>query len=698
MDRTPPGIADGLQKATSNVTVEAPPQLSEQSALLGKLEPPTPLQKCGLPAVEMRSCAVSRHEFEAVLTYLKNFRTLAVDTETSGLRPYHGDKLFSIIIASSPEYGAYFNFQVAPDIPPECVLSRAHMQRIQEELFSNEQTLFYGHNFKFDLAILAQDGLEIKGTLHCTKAQGLVTYNEHQSYDLDASLVRLGLRKDDAPEKWIEEHGAWAWVDIPGRAKRDKAKYYYKVPWEIIVPYGIADACGTFALGEFQREEIAKRSAEIVAQNPKAAPVSRIYENEKRLTKVVFGMERAGLLIDPDYCQKAADREKGLVDEATKEFEKITGKAYKSNSQPLFKEVFAGDKARWEFNKPTKTGQVNPSFESDVLKKFESPAAKSVLRIRDHDSRWKFYTGFLYHADASYRVHPNFNPDGAGHGRFSSSSPNFQNLTSENVQRCLSCAHEHEEVLVACEKCGSTNLAPMEWVVRRAIIPPPGYFVASLDYKAMEYYFMLEYACKQVGYITPLAKRVRDGEDVHEATADIATKKSGLLVKRKSAKTSNFLTLYGGGDQKLADQLGIPLAEARAIRRAILDGAPEIGVLIRQVTRAAEQRGYIRNWFGRICYFPDPRWAYRATNYLIAGGCADVVKLAMNRISELLNNYESYMVLTVHDELDFYIKYGEEEVMAKIKAIMESSFEAEYLPLKASLSISKTSLADLESA
>lgn len=640
--------------------------------------------------------AVSRHDFDQVLEKLKAAPRLSFDTETTGLRPYHGDRLFSIIIASSPQDGRYFNFQSAADIPGQNILGPAHLRRLASELFSLDQILWYLHNAKFDMGILAAEGMGLAGQVWCTKAQGLVVFNEHQNYDLDSSLERIGLQKDGGPEKWIEENNAWEWVNIPGRQKRDKNKFYYKVPWPIIVPYGIADACGTFALGEFQREEIARRSVELKAQNQKAAPVSQVAENEKSLTRTVFEMERTGLLIDAGYCQKAAEREKGLVDEATKKFEVETGKQYKSNSQPLFKEVFAEEKAKWEYNKPTKTGQVNPTFESDVLRKFAAPAAKTVLQIRDHDSRWKFYTGFLYHADAHGRVHPNFNPDGAGHGRFSSSNPNFQNLTSEPVQFCLVCAHQHEEVLASCEKCSSTQLAPIEWIVRRAIIPPPGTRILSFDYTAMEYYFMLEYACKQIGYMSPLAQAVREGADVHQAAADLATRRSGKVVTRRQAKTSNFLTLYGGGDQKLADQLGIPLDEARTIRRAILDGAPEIGVLIRQVTRAAEQRGYIRNWLGRLCHFPDTRWAYRATNYLIAGGCADVVKLAMNRIAELLKPYKTKMVLTVHDELDFYLADGEDFLVPQIQAIMENAFVAEYLPLKCSASVSKTSLADLQ--
>lgn len=639
---------------------------------------------------------VGRGEFDAVVERLKQAPRLALDTETYGLRPYHGDKLFSLILAVSPTEGYYFNWQWYESLAADFILPGSALQVLQRKLFDRKDCLWYLQNAKFDMAVLAQDNLSLAGTIHCTKAIGRVEFNEHQSYDLDASLRRIGMAKDEGPEKWIEENNAWEWVEVPGRKKRDKNKFYFKVPFPIISSYGLDDACGTFALGESQVESITRKSREILSQNSKARVVEEVMGNERRLTHTVFRVENHGVLIDPDYCKKAAAREDGFLEDKRNEFEKLSGKKYVSNSQPLFKEVFASDKERWEYGKPTKTGQVNPTFESEVIKGFTNPIAKTVLAIRDHESRSRFYHGFLYHADKRMYVHPNFNPDGAVHGRFSSSSPNFQNLTSENVQVCLSCKHEHEEVLKECEKCGSKELARKEWLIRRAIIPPPGFDIWSFDFKAMEYYFMLEYACEQVGYLTPLASRVREGADVHQATADLATVRAGFEVKRSPAKTSNFLTIYGGGDQKLADQLGIPLEQARAIRRAILGASPEIDVLIRAVIGAAERRGYVRNWMGRMNYFPDTRWAYRAPNYLIAGGCADVVKLAMNRIDDLLAPHKTKMILTVHDELDFYGAHGEEFLIPEIKKIMEEAFPAKYLPLKTSVSTSKTSLADLE--
>lgn len=542
---------------------------------------------------------VTRSNFEEVIAHLAEAPRLALDTETTGLRPYHGDRLFSIIIADGPQSGYYLNFKVYEDSDPEEVLSPVHLQLLQDNLFKYEDILWYLHHAKYDMAMLANESCELAGIVHCTKAIGLVEYNEHMSYDLASSLERIGMSKDDAVEKWLLAAGegvGWDWEKFEHKKKREKNFHYDRAPFSLIVPYGLRDACGTFELGERQVESIARRSAEAIKQNSQARPVSEIMDNERTLTKTVSAMERVGVMVDRTYIPKAAEREAGLLKQSQEAFFQMTGKQYKPNSQPLFKEVFANEKDKWEWNKPTKTGQVNPCFESDVLKKFTAPAAKEVLKIRDHESRWRFYMGFLYHADTYGRVHPNFNQDGAGHGRFSSSNPNFQNLTSDTVQLCRACGHEHEEMLLVCEKCGSPELQKKDWLVRQAIIPPPGHFLLSIDYSAMEYRFMLEYACREMGHLSRVAERVQKGEDIHQVCADIASQKSGLKVTRKQAKTSNFLMLYGGGNQKLADQLGISLADATAIRKAILSAIPEVDALIARVTKAAEQRGYIRNW------------------------------------------------------------------------------------------------------
>ncbi len=406
---------------------------------------------------------VGRSQFEDVLSKLKTHNTLALDTETFGLRPYHGDRLFSLILAPSEKEAFYFNFNDTPEFEEEFVLDRSHLARIDAELFSDGSRNWYIHKFNFDLHILGVEGLEIAGTVHCTLNNGRVEYNDHMSYDLDASLERIGLKKDGGPEEWIKANHAWEWMVIPGKKQRKKNKFYSKVPRSIIVPYGEDDAKGGFALGEHQIRSIASQSSEYPSGVPR---LQDTLDCERRLAKTIYRMERVGVKIDRGYCVRAARFEADRAEKARANFARDVGRDF-SDSPKLFAAIFADERDKWGY-----TDKGNPSFESDTLKYFKNPAAKTILEHRDAKSKVDFYTGFLYHADGDDRIHPSFNPGRTRSGRLSSSDPNLQNLTNEEDEAELA----------------------QEFVVRRAFIPTPGYVFFMPDYRAVEYRMMLDYA------------------------------------------------------------------------------------------------------------------------------------------------------------------------------------------------------------
>lgn len=611
---------------------------------------------------------VGQSNFSQVVELLSSRVKLALDTETFGLRPYHGDRLFSIIIADEKE-SYYFNFKPYPELQAEYVLTPAHLQALKS-LFSRKEILWFIHNAKYDMAILNNEAFELAGEIHCTRVIGRVVYNEHFSYSLDVSLERIGLKKDDAVEKYIEDFKLYDIVKIPGKKTTVKNKHYDRVPFDIIVPYGCRDGSGTIALGCYQQEEIRKADSTL----PESLPtLQSTLQRERRLTKTVFNMERTGILIDRDYTMRAARYEESRANAAVLTYQKGAGRTFTDSWQALSK-TFESEKEKWAWGEPSKKkGQVNPSFASEVLINFENPLAKEVLTIRDAKARADFLNGFLYHADKNSRVHPNFNPDGTRHGRFSSSEPNFQNLknTDEDDQGVME-----------------------EFPIRRAIIPTPGYVLFMPDFSTLEYKFALELACRFVGHDTPLAKMVREGLDYHQATADLATA-AGIPISRKAAKTVNFLTLYGGGIEKLASDLRCSEDSAREIRGAIKDAAPEIPTYVRAITKTAERRGWIFNALGRRCYFPDSNFSYRAMNYAIAGGCADVMKIAMNQIDDEHKGLKSRMIMNVHDELPTEVHIDElATVPRRMVHIMENAFESKYVPLTVGAEWSDKSLAD----
>lgn len=603
---------------------------------------------------------VTGANFDSCISEIRVHKERSLDTETTGLRAFHGDRLFSLIIGTKDQT-YYFNFHHYPDENAP-MLVRSRLVELQLPLFSDPDVTWYIHNAaNFDWQILAQEKIELAGTIWCTKALARVEYNERNDHSLEGLAPLCGMEKSDAVDKYIDEHKLWEWVNIPGKQTRDKNKFFYKVPYKIMQPYGEQDARVGFNLGTYQKASIERQSGE----TPSGLPTVRnVAENECRLVKTIARMEYTGIRIDKDYCLRATHYEQDRALKAAAEFKATTGSDYQE-SPKLFANVFSDVRERWSY-----TDKGNPSFDADALELLsDHPAGKIIMELRDAKSKVNFYQGFLYHADSNGDVHPNFNSDGARHGRFSSSNPNLQNLTSEEGQE---------------EK---------EFLVRRAIVPRPGYAFYLPDYQQMEYRLMLDLAAALLGNETELIHLVNSGLDVHAATAQVAGK-SGVLITRSEAKTTNFLTIYGGGAQKLADGLKCSLKQAYIIRNAIFDSSPEIKKLIDTIQEVARERGFVRNWFGRRNYFPNPRFAYKAPNYIVAGGCADVNKVALNRIDEFLLGKKSRLVLTIHDENPIELHESELHLAPQINEIMENVYPHKYLQLTCGKEYSYKSLAD----
>lgn len=602
---------------------------------------------------------VTRSNYDSIIQLLSGTRgAKSVDTETTGLMPYQSDRLFSVIISTVQET-YYFNFHYYLRLDPEFVIPRDWLWRLGA-VFCHPDDIWFAHNAKFDLHFLAKEGIQIAGTVHCTRSGARLEYNAHPGYKLEQCAERLGLKKDDAVEKYIKEHKLYEMRKIPGKKTREKFKFFHKVPHPIISEYGLTDAYVGRQLGEHQIKVIDEQALAV----PKGGrSPALLLENERRLTKTLFDMERTGLQLDLGYCQRALEFEHERMRAAAGEFEKLTGQPF-VDSAKIFAEAFKGE----TFQK-TEKGRLK--FDSKVLKSFGHPAASIVLEYRDAKSKHGFYSGFLYHADSDGVVHPNLNSDGTRTGRMSSNGPNFHNLTDESEE-----LEKNPE---------------MEFAIRKAAIARPGFFFFNPDFDQMEFKVMLDYSGAQA-----LIQEVLSGKDVHQATADAVTT-AGFPTTRSRAKNGNFALIYGSGNAKLAQTIGCSVEEAAKLRTSIYTVAPEIKSLIRRVMNTAERRGYVFNWMGRRYFFPDKKFAYKAPNYLVQGGCADLVKLVMNRLADYLRGRKSRMLLQVHDELLFEIHESESHIIPDLVSIMEAAYPYKHLPLTVSQSYSLTNWAELKS-
>ena len=261
--------------------------------------------------------------------------------------------------------------------------------------------------------------------------------------------------------------------------------------------------------------------------------------------------------------------------------------------------------------------------------------------------------------------------------------------------------------------------------IRSLFVPRKDYYFVMIDYDQMEYRLLLEY-CSEFGLI----EKVKNGLDVHQATADM------LGVDRYLAKTINFMTIYGGGVAKLCGMIGKPtlmiddlkdlekarrenwgmgaiktelgldqktidyniaeLEVAAKLKQKYMGEFKRLDAFCKTVAARAKYKGYIRSLFGRILRIPSPNQAYKAVNYLIQGSCADIVKEAMLKVDYHLkvNEYQSRMLLQIHDELLFEVHKSEEWVVGYLKRCMQSAYEHKYLPLTTSVEYSNTNWAD----
>lgn len=582
------------------------------------------------------------------------------DTETMGLRVHHGDRLFSLIL-SDEEDGFYFNFQKYTDLDENFILDRKLIPLLVP-VFANPLTKWYFHNAKYDLHILANDGISVDGEIHCTQAQGLVVYNEHQFYTLSAEAGRIGESKDDAVENYIKAHPELVRkVEVPGKKRRDVIKDYTRVPPSIIIPYGIQDARVCRKIGENQTATILKLASDFP---PNLPSIRNVYENEKKLTKTTFNMERRGLRIDLEFTKRGAEFEAERIRAAEREFKGLTGEDYKQ-SPLLMCRVFEDQKDRWQY-----TDKGNPSFESDILKKFDSPVARAVLQLRGSKAKMDFFTGFLWHVDKNGFIHPKLNQDGAGHGRFSSSEPNCQNLKNNDEDDEDSPKMSAEEAY---------------FQVRRAFLPHDGFYAFSLDYAQVEYRLALDVAAE----MKVIELIIKEGLDVHSATAQL----TGL--SRKIAKNLNFGLLYGQGEELTAAVIGCSRMQARGYRETLAESLPNVARYNWNIMKVAKTRGYIFNWFGRRCHFPNRELSYKALNYAMAGGAADVVKIGLNRIEEYLRGRKSFLNWNVHDENWIQVHPNEMGVVAEVKHLMETAYPHRFLPLECGVEWTDKSMGDL---
>jgi DNA polymerase-1 len=571
-----------------------------------------------------------------VLDVLDGQQILAIDLETTGLRPYHGDDFVGMAIASEFET-YYFNFN-HNEVDADAHVLKRDVIKMLHPLFQKAR-LWLLANAKFDMHFLYKHGFTLQGDIYDVLVMARVERNDHLKYSLDECAKRIGREKSTSVMDYLKKHRLYTKVKIPGKKKEMRNYRFDLVPERILAPYAERDVAVTYDLFLHQQKVFN-------GFNATKKLISPLIKLEMEVTKVCFEMERRGMLLDVDSCRKAQSIETEAIAGLSKEFKALTKKELVDSNKHL--KLILKD-----------YGYTEDSVDEKHLTQFKSDndtflALKPILlNYRSHRKKLNsYFSSFLYHMDEYGYIHANYRQSATGTGRFSISDPALQTINKDTKEEDLN--------------------------VRECFISPPGFKVLDIDYKNMEYRGAIDKA-EEVS----MAAKISSGYDPHQAAADLCG------IERRYAKAVIFLKLYGGGAKKLASDLGTAISFAKNTITKLFSGLPKLDKLIKDVVDTAKYRGYIINAFGRRYWFDgvNREKSYKAFNYWVQGSCADAVKLAMVRLHKFLEPYQTKMVLQVHDSVVFYLKDGEEFLIPEIKKIMIDSYPSKILKMDCSVEI-----------
>ena len=392
--------------------------------------------------------------------------------------------------------------------------------------------------------------------------------------------------------------------------------------------------------------------------------VREVYEKiEKPLIPVIARMEQRGVLINPAVLKALAKEYRAELERIEKRIHKTAGREFNVSSPKQLGEVLFDElKIIPERQKKTAGGQRS-TRESELEKIRDAhPIVSDILEYRELKKLLSTYIETLPPLlDAGNRLHAEFIQTGSTTGRMASQNPNLQNipLRSERGK-----------------------------AIRNAFIAPKGFSLVALDYSQIE----LRLAAILSGD-EKLCDIFKKGRDVHQEVAaqvfHVAPEAVDYEMRRR-AKVINFGILYGMGVDALRAQLDSTTAEAHAFFEEYFSTFKTLSEYLESTRGFARKHGYTETLFGRRRQFPEMKSSLpyvraqaerMAINAPIQGTEADIIKLAMTRVDEMLAKEkalaDAYLLLQVHDELVYEIRRErEKELGTEIQKIMESVLPA----------------------
>lgn len=572
----------------------------------------------------------------AILSKLDENTIIAFDTETTGL-DYEKDSLVGFSFCFD-EKNAYYvpiaHFYLG--VPEQ--ISADTAKKAIRKIFKSRVV---GHNIKFDLHFVTR-------------------FLEDDELDIYAdSMILAWLVDSDSAlslDKLSQSLLNHQMISFKDTVKKDDT--FASVDLEDACKYAAEDAFVTLKLYVLLLEKLELQDASHI--------IKEAFSVEMPFIKTLLHMEKVGIAVERAFLEKFLVEVKGTLVELTKKIYAEAGGEFNINStQQLGNILF--EKLGLPTGKKTKIGY---STNEEVLSQL-SGSHEIIPYLLEYREVYKLFSTYiepllkLSHEDAQGRVHTSFVQTGTTTGRLSSKNPNLQNIPARS----------------------SLGLK-----IREAFVAPKGKKLIGIDYSQIELRLLAHFSEDKV-----LVDAFKNNKDIHRQTAVALFGEDEADAKRNIAKTVNFGLLYGMGQKKLSDTLGITTTEAKEIIEKYFQSFPTVKSYFRFIVDSSKERGFTETILGRRRYFdyenasPMFRASFEreAVNSVFQGSASDLIKLSMNKIDSLIRhkNLNAKMLLQIHDELIFEVDENQaDELGKKFKAIMEEIMELK-IPLVASMNI-----------
>jgi DNA polymerase-1 len=569
-----------------------------------------------LPSAEMATreyeTIVSPERLKEVVSAIGD--EFGLDLEATGRDPLR-DSIVGVALCKEKEKAYYV--PVGHESGEQ--ISKQSAFDILRPLCGNKDTAKIGHNLKYDMMLLKRSGIGVAGQLFDTMIAAYLLNPNKPNHNLDeVSFEYLGKRKKSFAEV-LKKRRNFAEVSIDEAA-----------------PYAAEDAALSHELKELLFAKLSENDLEKL-----------YFEIEMPLIRVLSDMEEAGVKVDAPLLHSLSKELEIEIESLSRRIFFLAGEEFNINSPKQLSKVLFQSLGL----SPTKRTKTGFSTNMDVLEELaaEHELPREVLNYRSLTKLKTTYIDVLpvLVNPESGRVHTSFNQTVAATGRLSSSDPNLQNIPVRG-----------------------------EWGkrIRAAFIAERDNLLLSADYSQVELRILAHISGDE-----GLIEAFRTGIDIHSRTASelFGVSMEGVTPDmRRTAKVVNFGVIYGISAFGLAEALNMERKEAERYINQYFERHPGVRSYSEKVLAEAKGKGYVTTLFGRKRPIPELGSQNRntrmqgerlAVNSPIQGTAADIIKIAMIRISERLagESRRARMILQVHDELLFELPEGELEVVQR---------------------------------